>query len=104
VPEPDKSMFDEFAAWLESKRAAEAENDDGDEEVEIWNKEGAGARVKKRDAAPFLKSLGLLPDPEPESTEDDKGKDKGKSRPTGRTSATATGSQSTVRKYFSKPS
>ena len=100
-------MFDEFAAWLESKRAAEAENDDGDEEVEIWNKEGAGARVKKRDAKPFLQSLGLMPDPEPESNaeDNDKGKDKGKPRPTGRTSATATGSQSTVRKYFSnKPS
>jgi hypothetical protein len=97
-------MFDEFAAWLESKRAAEAENDDGDEEVEIWNEKGAGARVKKRDAKPFLQSLGLLPDPEPESTDTDNDKKDGsKSRPTGRTSQTAGAQQSTVRKYFTKP-
>ena len=105
MPEVDKSMFDEFAAWLESKHAAEADNEADNEEVEIWDKDGRGARVKKRDAKPFLQSLGLMPDPEPEKTDDDdKGKDKGKSRPAGRTSQTAaTAGQSTVRKYFSKP-
>jgi hypothetical protein len=101
VPEIDKSLFDEFAAWLESKHEAERDNEDDNEEVEIWNKDGAGARVKKRDAKPFLQSLGLMPDPEPE-LEDDKSKDKPKSRPTGRTSQVAGATQSTVKKYFSK--
>jgi len=103
VPEIDKSMFDQFAEWLEAKHAAEANNEDDNEEVEIWDKDGRGARVKKRDAKPFLQSLGLMPDPTPETSEDDKGKDKGKPRPTGRTAQTTAG-QSTVRKYFSKPS
>jgi hypothetical protein len=102
VPEIDEGMFKEFMDFMTSKREAEADADDGDEEVEIWNKEGAGARVKKRDAKPFLQSLGLLPDPPAQKEgEDDKGKDKGKARPTGRTSQTAAGTTSTVRKYFS---
>jgi hypothetical protein len=103
VPELDEGMFKEFMEFMTAKRQAEADNDDGDEEVEIWNKEGAGARVKKRDAKPFLQSLGLLPDPKPEPT--DEGKDKkndAKSRPTGRTAQTVGAQQSTVRKYFSK--
>lgn len=100
MPEVDKSMFDEFAAWLESKHAAERDNEDDNEEVEIWDKDGRGARVKKRDAKPFLQSLGLMPDPETESSEDDKDKDKGKTRPTGRTTPATT--QSTVKKYFTK--
>ena len=105
MPEVDKSMFDQFAEWLEAKHAAEADNDDDNEEVEIWDKDGRGARVKKRDAKPFLQSLGLMPDPPAANDGDeDKGKDKGKARPTGRTAATATAGQSTVRKYFSKPS
>jgi hypothetical protein len=104
VPDLDEGMFKEFMEFMTAKRQAEADNDDGDEEVEIWNKEGAGARVKKRDAKPFLQSLGLLPDPPAPTNDDDdgKGKDKGKTRPTGRTAATTTAGQSTVRKYFSK--
>jgi hypothetical protein len=103
VPEVDEGMFKEFMEFISAKKQAEADNDDGDEEVEIWNKEGAGARVKKRDAKPFLQSLGLMPEP-PAANDDqnDDGKGKGKSRPAGRTAQTAGATQSTVRKYFSK--
>ena len=62
-------------------------------------------RVKRSAAKPFLQSLGIDLDPVVETEDDkDKGKDKGKARPTGRTSQTAAGQTSTVRKYFSKPS
>ena len=103
MPEIDEGLFKEFMDFVSAKQQSEADAKADEEEVEIWDKEGRGARVKRSAAKPFLQTLGIDLDPEPEKTDDkDKDKDKGKSRPTGRTAATATAGQSTVRKYFSK--
>jgi hypothetical protein len=104
VAEVDKSMFDEFAEWLEAKHQAEAENAQADDEVEIWDKDGRGARVKRSMAKPFLQSLGIDLDPTPEPEDDGKGDGKGKPRPTGKTAQNAAQQAGSVaRKYFSKP-
>jgi hypothetical protein len=105
VPEIDEGMFKEFMDFVSAKQQQEADAKADEEEVEIWDKEGRGARVKRSAAKPFLQSLGIDLDPETESSEgdDDKGDGKGKPRPAGKTvrNTAATG-QSTVRKYFSK--
>lgn len=102
MAEVDKSMFDEFAEWLEAKHQAEAENAQADDEVEIWDKDGRGARVKRSMAKPFLQSLGIDLDPTPEP-DDDKGEGKSKGRPTGKTQQSAGVASSVAKRYFSKP-
>lgn len=104
MPEMDEGLFKEFMDFIAAKNADEANSRADEEEVEIWDKEGRGARVKRSAAKPFLQSLGIDLDPVVESDEDKgKEKDKGKSRPAGRTAGNAaTTGQSTVRKYFSK--
>jgi hypothetical protein len=102
-------MFDEFMEFVTAKQQAEANAADDDDEVEVWDEKGRGARIRKRDAKPFLQSLGILLDPPSESS-DDSPDDKSKGN-TGRkpgrtatsTAATASNATSTVKKYFSKP-
>lgn len=105
MPEVDKGLFDEFMEFVSAKQAAEADSADDNDEVEVWDKDGRGARVKKKDAKPFLQTLGILLDPKEEDDSDGDKNDKSKSRPTGKTvkNAAATGAAtSTVKKYFSK--
>jgi hypothetical protein len=103
VPEIDEGMFKEFMDFVSAKQQQEADAKADEEEVEIWDKEGRGARVKRSAAKPFLQSLGIDLDPEPEKTDEDKDdKGKAKPRPAGRSATTAATGQSTVRKYFSK--
>ena len=105
MPEMDEGLFKAVKEFVSAKNQSEADAKADEEEVEIWDKEGRGARVKRSAAKPFLQSLGIDLDPVVETEDDkDKGKDKGKARPTGRTAQTAATGQSTVRKYFSKPS
>jgi len=99
-------MFEEFMEFMTARQEAAANSEDDNDEVEVWDKDGRGARVKKKDAKPFLQTLGILLDPKTEGDDSDTdGKDKGKSRPTGRTAgnaATTGAATSTVKKYFSK--
>jgi|SRR5580692_3073005 hypothetical protein len=99
------SEFQEFMEWMTAKKAAEAESQHDDEEIEIWDKDGRGARIRRSAAKPFLQSLGIDVDPKPESTtnDDGKGDGKGKARPTGKTAQNAaTAGNNTIRKYFTK--
>lgn len=98
------SEFAEFMEWMTAKKQAEADAQTEDEEVEIWNSKGEGARVKRSVAKPFLQSLGIDLDPTPDTSGDSKDKDKpGKKPATGRTAQNAaTTGQGTIRKYFTK--
>lgn len=100
-------ILDEFAEFLkareEAAKNAQAESDD---EVEVWDEKGRGARVKRSLAKPFLNSLGIDVDPEPEG--DDKGdKGDGGNTPTSSSNRRSTGKTSTqassgnvARRYF----
>lgn len=98
----NSGIMKEFEEFLTQKAAAEkSAKDDEDYDVEIWNKEGAGARVKRSHAKPFLQSLGLDLD----SDEGNSKPESGDAEPKAARKSTGTGStkpaQSTsVRKYF----
>lgn len=99
------SLFQEFLDERErnAKEAAASEDD----EIEIWNADGSGARGRRSGFAEWLKKNGFSVDPEPAGTEgagNDPGKsseagNKGGRKSTGKTS-NATGSTSVARKYF----
>lgn len=104
----DSDLMAEFQEFLTQKRQAEsAEKEAEDFEVEIWDKDGRGVRTRRSHAKPFLQSLGIDVDP---PTDDDGSTDSGKSgkdntKGSGQTkgpSRNSSGSQSTVRKYFTK--
>lgn len=93
-------LMSEFAQFLEQKRASEkkqAEEEDFD--VEIWDEKGRGVRTKRSHAKPFLQSLGIDLDPEPETGTSDAG-DKSKSTTKTTRKTSSKGPESTVRKYF----
>lgn len=101
----DENLLAEFEEFLTAKREAEKNEQSAEDfEVEIWDEKGRGVRTKRSHAKPFLQSLGLDADPEPDKDSGDTDKssgtpDKSKSR---QTRNTPTGSNSTVRKYFTK--
>lgn len=99
------SLFQEFLDERErnAKEAAASEDD----EIEIWNADGSGARGRRSGFASWLEKNGFSTQPEPAGTEG-AGNDPGKSndpgsksgrKSTGKTS-NATGSASVARKYF----
>lgn len=99
-PGNNDELMSEFAQFLEQKRASEkkqAEEEDFD--VEIWDEKGRGVRTKRSHAKPFLQSLGIDLDPEPQTGTADSG-DKSKSTTKTPRKTPAKGAESTVRKYF----
>jgi hypothetical protein len=107
MPDNDPDLMAQFQEFLNAKAAKEAEDAQSEDfEVEIWDKDGRGVRTKRSHAKPFLQSLGIDIDPEPEGDNSgDKGDGGTKTkRPAGRSAtgsaSNATGTQSTVRKYF----
>src|ERR1700756_4220744 len=75
------TQFQEFLAAKQQKDAEDAQAEDF--EVEIWDEKGRGVRTRRSHAKPFLQSLGIDVDAEPdEGSTDDKGdggsKDRGK--------------------------
>jgi hypothetical protein len=109
VPDQDPDIlaqFQEFLAQKEASAKEEAEKEDFD--IEFWDEKGRGVRTKRSHAKPFLQQFGIDLDPKPEGDNSgDKGdggtktKSSGNRQSTGK-SSNATGSQSTVRKYFVK--
>lgn len=101
----DENLLAEFEEFLTAKRQAEKDEQSSEDfEVEIWDEKGRGVRTKRSHAKPFLQSLGLDPDPEPDKDSGDtdkSGGDTDKKKP-GSTRNPPTGSTSTVRKYFTK--
>ena len=112
----NEGLMAEFEEFLNAKRQREAEENASDEDVEIWDEKGRGARVKRSMAKPFLQSLGIDLDPPSDSDGESGGNSGTKSsangsknsggnggtRPTGKTQQSAPTGQS-VRKYFTKP-
>lgn len=99
-------LMAEFEDFLTQKRQAEKDEQSAEDfDVEIWDEKGRGVRTKRSHAKPFLQSLGIDLDNDAESDQDSgtesdgKSNAKGSNKPTG-SSKNATGSQSTVRKYF----
>lgn len=108
MADENADLFAEFQEFLTAKRQAETDEQSAqDFEVEIWDKDGRGVRTKRSHARPFLQSLGIDLDPDPEPNtggnpeSDGKSNPKGSNKPTGRQS-NATGTQSVTRKYFTK--
>lgn len=108
MADDNADLFAEFQEFLTQKRQAEnAEKEAEDFEVELWDEKGRGVRTKRSHAKPFLQSLGIDLDPAPDNDSGDgqesggKTKPKGSGKPTG-TGSNATGTSSTVRKYFVK--
>jgi len=106
----DGGILAEFQEFLTQREAANAQAAaDADDEVEIWNEKGQGARVRRSVAKPFLQSLGIDLDPPASDDGSDsgsgdgdgkgqsKGPGKGRSAPP-KQSATS----SVARKYFVK--
>lgn len=109
MADEQQSILEEFAAFLESKREADAQAvASDDEEVEIWDEKGRGARVRRSRARPFLQSLGIDLDTtgdgnstdNKDDTKDDKSTNKGRTS-TGKT-ASNSASSGIVRKYYAK--
>jgi hypothetical protein len=105
----NSDIMAEFQEFLTQRQAAkDAEKDSEDFDVEIWDEKGRGVRTKRSHAKPFLQSLGIDLDPEPEGQSDDSGNSgdggsktnaKGRGKPTGKTNNGASGGPIT-RKYF----
>ncbi len=97
-------LLKQFAEFMESKRQSEAESEP-ESEVEIWDKEGNGARVPRSAAKGFLNKFGIDID-EPPADDDSGGDTKGgKSKPAAKpktpNSSSASG-QGPVTRYFAK--
>jgi hypothetical protein len=103
---PDPTLFEQFEEFLNAKM--KADNDaslEDDEEIEIWDEKGRGARVRRSRAKPFLQTLGIdLDPPESENGPDNPGGNAGNDDKKGpRRTASPAGksrSDSVTRKYF----
>lgn len=108
MPDDQSDLFKEFEEFINAKRQAEKDAESAEDfEVEIWDKDGRGVRTRRSHAKPFLQSLGIDVDPPADSDQGDGTESGGKTKPKGSggargTGSNATGTQSTVRKYFTK--
>ena len=98
-------LTDDEKATLAALQAKENEPDDDDNEpVEVWDKEGNGARLSHKHGKAWLISHGFIPDDTPPADDDDKDDkdDKGKqSTGKGRQSAPKTKPR-TSQRYFGR--
>jgi hypothetical protein len=104
MAEMDDGILAEFAEFMKAKQDAAAASTADDDEVEIWNEKGQGARVRRSVAKPFLQSLGIDLDPVSDDGGDTGGKssnDGDKAKPKGRQSQSAP-ANGVARKYFIK--
>jgi hypothetical protein len=94
-------LIKSFAEFMASKKAEE-EASGPEPEVEIWDKEGNGARVPRSAAKGFLNKFGIDLDETPTDPDDGSGNSKdGKPKsPPAKTSPT--GKTPTTTKYFGK--
>jgi hypothetical protein len=109
VPDQDPDILAQFAEFLKQKEANDKETAEAEDfDIEFWDEKGRGVRTKRSHAKPFLQQFGIDLDPKPEGGDSGDPKDGGtKTGSKGSGSAkgsgsNATGSQSTVRKYFVK--
>lgn len=107
MADDNSSILSEFEEFLkardDAKRSAEQQED---EEIEIWDEHGRGARVRRSRAKPFLQSLGIDLDAEPsgEGSDPEAGESGGGSAGTSRKSSgkksASVASSGIARKYF----
>lgn len=108
MADTNEDLFAEFQEFLTAKRQAEKDEQQAEDfEVEIWDKDGRGVRTRRSHAKPFLQSLGIDVDNDPESDKGEGTESDGKSNPKGGKRSTgkqsnASGTQSVTRKYFTK--
>lgn len=103
MPESD-DLLKQFAEFMESKRQSEAESEP-ETEVEIWDKEGNGARVPRSAAKGFLNKFGIDIDEPPASDDGNGDNASGKSKPAAKPKAANSSSasgQGPVTRYFAK--
>ncbi len=94
-------LIKQFAEFMEAKKAEESANEP-ESEVEIWDKEGNGARVPRSSAKSFLNKFGIDLDESAPDTDDGSGDSKaGKSKPSAPTGKT-TPKASAATRYFAK--
>ena len=95
-------LLKSFAEFMESKRAEETAN--GPEpEVEIWDKEGNGARVPRSAAKGFLQKFGIdLDEPSTESDDSDGDSKAGKPKTSKPASKSAPANSNIGTRYFGK--
>lgn len=98
---PEKKA--QLEALMAENDAASEDDEFDNEEIEVWNEKGAGARLRGRHSRSWLEENGFLKKREPAATDDDSGgdnPDSGKStRKSKGTPATAARS-GTAGKYF----
>lgn len=110
MADDNSGLMAEFEEFLNAKREKEAAaSQDEDYDVEVWDEKGRGARVRRSHAKPFLQTLGIDIDPEPDGDSGDKdggdkdgNSSKGNRRSTGKQSS-SNASGGVARKYFTKP-
>lgn len=109
MAEKDDDILTQFQEFLTAKKEQEnAEAAAQDDEVEIWNEKGQGARVRRSVAKPFLQSLGIDLDAADEGDAgdgDNNGGDAGKGKPKGPAKGapkTSGPASNVARKYFVK--
>lgn len=108
MADDNSGLMKEFEEFLSAKRQKEQEEADSEDyEIEVWDKDGRGARIRRSHAKPFLQSLGIDLDPDTSGENDDKGNG-GKGGDSGkRDGKPASGKRpdaapgGTARKYFS---
>jgi hypothetical protein len=108
MADEQSDLFKEFEEFIAAKRQAEKDEQSAEDfEIEIWDEKGRGVRTRRSHAKPFLNSLGIDIDAPADNDSEDESKSGGKTnskgggKPRG-PSSNATGTQSTVRKYFTK--
>jgi hypothetical protein len=100
----DNPILEEFAAFLEQKKATEeSERQANDDEIEVWSADGSGVRARQSKFKPsFLESLGFGSDPEPTKDGSNAESADGGTKPKGRQAASkaAQAQAPSIRQYF----
>lgn len=95
-------LIKQFAEFMTAKQA-EAAASEPESEVEIWDKEGNGARVPRSAAKDFLNKFGIdLDESAPESDDDSSGDSKTSKPKPPANKGTPTGKAGTATRYFAK--
>jgi|SRR5208283_2644688 len=87
-------------AALQEKESA-PDDDSGEEEIELWNADGAGLRQKRKHSKPWLISHGFAAEDPPPADDPDDTDDKGTKKSAGTTRKSAPRTR-TSQKYFGK--
>lgn len=103
VADNKEDILSQFAEFLEAKKASEAEAAEAnDDEIEVWNDKGFGARGRRSGFSDWLIANGFSTKPEETSSEDGDSAANNDTKGKTGTKRQSSGTQavSTARKYF----